>query len=136
MKAKSLMTAFLVGSLLLVSSQALADSVPIDLVINRSQHGINITIDIGHGPNGAPFDNVDLSSSIRAHGRGWGTLLEQGQRNVTSRTAGDIPIGPAFGGSGLTLTISILSDNSGVMFARNTRVGSALAAFAPVGSQS
>jgi len=129
MKAKSLMTAALVFSLLIVSKPATADSVPVDLVINRTQHGVNVAIDIGNPPNGVPFENVDLSASTRTHGRGWGTLLE-GQHTATSVNSNNVAIGPAFAGSSLTLTISIFGDNSGVMFARNsTRVGAAVGSF-------
>src|SRR4030095_3219109 len=81
MKAKSLMTAALTLSFLLVSAKAFAETV--------SSNGLKWTPSIlsgasySHVPNGVPLSKLVLASD-RAHGWGWGTLLEHGHKPASS----------------------------------------------------
>ena len=132
MKAKGLMTAVLVSSLLLISPNAFADSVKINILIQGSASGMNATV-VEHGPRGVPFDDVDLSTNNREHGWGWGTLLHANGHRHDGKPPSSLRLesGPASTGSGLTLAVSIAADNSAVLFVRDTRLGSTLGIFGP-----
>jgi hypothetical protein len=134
MKAKGLMTAVLVLSLLLISSNAFADSVKINILVQGSPSGLNVAV-VEHGPRGVPFDDVDLSANKREHGWGWGTLLHANGRDHDGKPPSSLHLesGPASTGNGLTLAVSIDAGNSAVLFVRNTRVGSTLGIFGPDG---
>jgi hypothetical protein len=123
MKAKGLMTAVLVSSLLLISSNAFADSVKINILVQGSASGLNATV-VEHGPRGVPFDDIDLSTNNREHGWGWGTMLHANGRDHDGKPPSSLRLesGPASTGSGLTLAVSMASDNSAVLFVRDTRL--------------
>jgi len=134
MKAKGLMTAVLVSSLMLISSNAFADSVKINILVQGSTSGLNATV-LSHGPRGVPFDDIDLSTNNREHGWGWGTMLHANGRDHDAKPPSSLRLesGPASTGSGLTLAVSMTADNSAVLFVRDTRLGSTLGIFGPDG---
>jgi hypothetical protein len=137
MKAKGLMTAVLLSSSLLISSNAFADSVKITILVQGSASGLNATV-VEHGPRGVPFDDIDLSTNNREHGWGWGTMLHANGRDHDGKPPSSLRLesGPASTGSGLTLAVSMASDNSAVLFVRDTRLGSTLGIFGPDGPPS